>query len=280
MLKVIEQGAYMNQINKIGGGRFTAKTTYLGTRYECDAVIFADARQMKMEKVMYAIHRTPGNEGLTEGEIPELVGAPCTFDGSKAIKPLRDYDGNGFIKELLLENLRGINQAEMYMLEEMGIPDPISYEEYWRDKKENYCRPYTGRMPDIYEWPMHSDYLKHYRNRNLYNKYKQYTILSDGGDEAVVSGTYQDSFHEMYAQLTYSQSGRRITDFDMTLRRWPFAACFEMDHMCAGLFIGRDIDELSKRETGLLIGGSTGCFHLVDIVADMAKAARDLRDAK
>lgn len=44
MLKVIEQGAYMNQINKIGGGRFTAKTTYLGTRYECDAVIFADAK--------------------------------------------------------------------------------------------------------------------------------------------------------------------------------------------------------------------------------------------
>ena len=52
-----------------------------------------------------------------------------------------------------------------------------------------------------------------------------------------------------------------------------------MDHMAAGLFIGKKIDDLTKREVGSLIGGSEGCFHLVDIVADVAKAARDLKNA-
>ena len=66
---------------------------------------------------------------------------------------------------------------------------------------------------------------------------------------------------------------------DRFKRRWPFAACFEMDHMAAGLFIGKNIDDLTKREVGALIGGSEGCFHLVDIVADVAKAARDLKNA-
>ena len=280
MITVIEQGAYLTQINKTGAGKFTAKSAFLGTRFECDAVLFADACTMTIDRAAYCIHRTPGNQNLTEEEIPELSGAPCTFDGSRFIRSLPDYDGNGFIRELLTENLRSINQAEMYMLEEIGISDPMSYEEYWRDQKENYCRPYTGRMPDIYDWPMHSDYLKYYRNRNLYNKYKQYTIIGDGSDEAVITGTYQDSFHEMCAQISYSMNTGKITDVDMTLRRWPFAACFEMDHMWSGLFVGRQIDELTKKETGKLIGGSGGCFHLTDIVADMAKAARDLRKSR
>ena len=52
-----------------------------------------------------------------------------------------------------------------------------------------------------------------------------------------------------------------------------------MDHMAAGLFIGKNIDDLTKREVGASSGGSEGCFHLVDIVADVAKAARDLKNA-
>lgn len=67
-------------------------------------------------RASYAVHRTPKNDNLIEGDIPELVGQTCTFAANKIIKGLPDYDGNGFIKELLLENLRGINQAEMYML--------------------------------------------------------------------------------------------------------------------------------------------------------------------
>lgn len=278
MIKVIEQGAYMNRVDKLPDGKFMAECSYLGTRYECSVVLYFDAREMKTEKAFYSVHRTPQNDNLTEGEIPELVGGPCTFAASKIIKTLPDYDGNGFIKELLLEDLRGINQAEIYMLEEINIADPIEYEKKWLNEKVNYCRPYTGRMPGVYEWPNYVNSLNHYRTKNLYNKYKQYTLISTGGDEATISGTYQDSFHEMYAEMTYSLTDRMIIDFDMTMRRWPFAACFEMDHMASGLFIGKKIDDLTKKETGSLIGGSTGCFHLVDIVSDMAKAARDLKN--
>ena len=278
MIKVIEQGAYMNRVDKTPDGKITAECSFLGTRYECSVVIYADARGMKTEKVLYAVHRTPQNDNLVQDEISELAGETCTFGASGIIKSLPDYDGNGLIKELLLEDLRGISQAEIYMLEEIGVADPIEYEKIWLDQKVNYCRPYTGRMPGLYDWPHNVNSLNHYRTRNLYNKYKQYTIITEGGDEAVINGTYQDSFHEMHAQISYSMTGRQITGFDMTMQRWPYAACFEMDHTASGLFVGRNIDELTKREIGGMIGGPNGCFHLVDIVADMAKAARDRRE--
>ena len=279
MIKVIEQGSYMNRVDKLPDGLYSAECSYLGTHYECSVVFYIDARRMETVRASYAVHRTPKNDNLIEGDIPELVGQTCTFAANKIIKGLPDYDGNGFIKELLLENLRGINQAEMYMLEEMGIDGPIEYEKKWLNEKVNYCRPYTGRMPGLYDWPHYVNSLNHFRKQNLYNKYKQYTIISSGGDVVTANTTYQDSFHEMHAQLSYSLTTREITDFDMTMQRWPFAACFEMDHMAAGLFIGKNIDDLTKREVGALIGGSEGCFHLVDIVADVAKAARDLKNA-
>ncbi len=277
MIKVIEQGAYMNRIDKTPDGKITAECSFLSTHYECSVTIYADARGMKTEKVLYAVHRTPQNDNLAQGEIQELAGETCTLAASKIVKTLPDYDGNGYIKELILENLRGINQAEIYMLEEINVANPIEYEKIWLHEKVDYCRPYTGRMPGLYEWPNYVNSLNHYRTRNLYNKYKQYTVITEGGDDIFIDGAYHDSFHEMHAQLTYSATGREISEFDMTMQRWPFAACFEMDHTAAGLFVGKKIDDLTKREVGKLIGGSNGCFHLVDIVADMAKAAMDLR---
>ena len=123
MIKVIEQGSYMNRVDKLPDGLYSAECSYLGTHYECSVVFYIDARRMETVRASYAVHRTPKNDNLIEGDIPELVGQTCTFAANKIIKGLPDYDGNGFIKELLLENLRGINQAEMYMLEEMGIED-------------------------------------------------------------------------------------------------------------------------------------------------------------
>ena len=90
---------------------------------------------MKTEKVLYAVHRTPQNDNLVQDEISELAGETCTFGASGIIKSLPDYDGNGLIKELLLEDLRGISQAEIYMLEEIGVADPIEYEKIWLDSE-------------------------------------------------------------------------------------------------------------------------------------------------
>ncbi len=54
------------------------------------------------------------NDNLIEGDIPELVGQTCTFAANKIIKGLPDYDRNGFIKELLLENLGNQSGRDVY----------------------------------------------------------------------------------------------------------------------------------------------------------------------
>ena len=106
----------------------------------------------------------------------------------------------------------------------MGIDGPIEYEKKWLNEKVNYCRPYTGRMPGLYDWPHYVNSLNHFRKQNLYNKYKQYTIISSGGDVVTANTTYQDSFHEMHAQLSYSLTTRedygfRYDDAEMAVCR-------------------------------------------------------------
>ena len=98
MITVIEQGAYLTQINKTGAGKFTAKSAFLGTRFECDAVLFADACTMTIDRAVYCIHRTPGNQNLTEEEIPELSGAPALSMAAGSSVPCRimtEMDSSG-----------------------------------------------------------------------------------------------------------------------------------------------------------------------------------------
>lgn len=281
MIKVIEQGAYMSRVDKMENGLYLVESSFLGSRYECSVSFHVDGWKMETVKAFYSVHRTPQNDNLIESEIPELVGQTCTFSANKIIKTLPEYDGIGMIKELLLENLRCVNQAEMYMLEELGIEGgPLEYEKKWLGEKKDYCRPYTGRMPGLYDWPVYVNSLNHFRTKNLYNKYRQYTMITSDGINVTMNGTYQDSFHEMHAQIEYVRSTGEITDYDMTMVRWPFTACYEMDHQAADQFIGKNIHELTKRDIGGSIGGSHGCFHLVDIVADLAKAARDLHEVE
>ncbi len=47
MIKVIEQGSYMNRVDKLPDGLYSAECSYLGTHYECSVVFYIDARRME-----------------------------------------------------------------------------------------------------------------------------------------------------------------------------------------------------------------------------------------
>ena len=61
-----------------------------------------------------------------------------------------------------------------------------------------------------------------------------------------------------------------ISDFDLNAVRVPFPPCHDLDHSHAEDFVGKDIRAIKKREVGKILGGALGCFHFVDIVADIA----------
>lgn len=180
------------------------------------------------------------------------------------------------IRELCMENIRGIYQAEFYLLPERGYATLAEYERCWIDSKNDYCRPYNEPKPEIQDWPLHTGAPQHYRNVNLYNKYKQFMIIDNEDGTITAHGTYNDSAHEFYAVLEYGKEDGIITKFEETAVRVPYRACQELDHLYDEMFIGQNIKTFAKRDIGKICGGGMGCFHLVDIIADIADMVKEV----
>ena len=314
-MKILEQGAYMNYVNRLNENEVLSQAMLLNTQFEGSASLVFDVAEFKITQARWTIHRANDPDARGESELPDLLGKSAYIDGGKAIKKLPDFsrivksnpapgepvnedescscgcgctggesavsgedsEEWGKIKELLLECIRGAFQAEAFLLEYRGYSNVQDYEVFWQSDKKDYCRPYTGGMPGLEEWPIYIGSHGHYRKENLYNKYKSYCIIDRGSGKAYAIGTYNDSFHEMNVELNYDSQSGIIEDYDMTAVRVPFNPCTELSHTASELFIGKDIRSLAKRDVGKLIGGPMGCFHLVDIVADVAAAVRDLK---
>ena len=280
MIKALEQGVWINCSNSLNDKELISHAAFLTTRCEYRAVVCATKDKFEITQASYSIHRCPDMSKRREADIPELIGASVMRDRVKAIRNLKDFDDGGKVKELLTECIRGMIQSETYLTSELGYKTREEYEIFWRSDKAGYCRSYGDEMPPIDEWSIYIGAYEHIRVKNFYTKYKSYVILQENEDEAVISGTYNDSFHEMHSELTYNLASRNITAFDMAVIRAPHQACYELSHTAAESFIGKPIDSFSKRETGKIIGGSSGCFHLVDIVYDMVSAAMELPNGK
>jgi len=280
MNKVLEQGAWINYTNRLNDKELISQSMFLSTRYDCSATLCATTKGYKITQAYYSIHRCPDMSKRKEANIPELIGGSGHYDGVKAIKDLKDFGDDGKVKELLVESIRGLDQAETYLLEELGMKTREEYETHWQKGKNDYCRPYWGKMPGLEEWSTYIGAYDYNRTGNFYTKYKSYTIIQKNENEAIVSGTYNDSFHEMNSEITYNLTNRNISAFDMVVVRAPHTPCYELSHTAAESFIGKSIDALPKRDVGKILGGAPGCFHLTDIVFDMALAVKEFAGGK
>ena len=276
MIRVVEQGSWINYTNKLNDKELISQAMFLSTRYECSATLVATTKGFKITQAYYSVHRCKDRSKRIEESLPELIGGSAHYDGVKAIKELKDFGDDGKVKELFVECIRGLDQAETYLLEELGMKTREDFERYWQKGKEDYCRPYWGKMPGLEEWSTYIGAYDYNRSQNFYNKTKTYTIIQRNDSQIEVVGVYNDSFHEMHSEITYNISDRVITDFDMVVVRAPHDPCYELSHTSADSFIGKPITDFKKREVGKLIGNGPGCFHLVDIVSDMATAVMEL----
>jgi len=285
MIKILEQGAWINYTNRFGEKELISQAMFLSTRYDCSATICATSQGYKITQARYSIHRCPDMSKRAEGSLPELVGGSGHYDGVKAIRDLKDFGDDGKVKELLIESIRGLDQAETFLLEELGMKTREEYEIRWQnrvksDPKAYACRPYDGRMPGLEEWSTHIGAYDYTRTQNFYTKYMSYVILQKNEGETIVSGTYNDSFHEMHTELAFDAASRNIKAFDMIVVRAPHVQCHELSHASAGSFVGQSIDSFSKREVGKIVGGPPGCHHLVEIISTMASAVKEFQGAK
>lgn len=307
-MKVITQGTYSNTVRRDNAEECVSEAFLLTTDFEGFASLRYRADTFEITDARWAVHRAPDPERRGEGTAELLIGESAYIDDRRfSIRILPDYTycvdyqvpPGGWegvpahkqslqaepredvspewkqIRELFLEALRGAYQAEEYLVTERGMSSLIEYEQHWCALKPGYCRPYDpDNMPALELWPIHTGNIQHYHTNNLYNKIINY-ILLDEEDAMRALGVYHDSAHEMNMEFRIDRDGT-ILEYDTAAIRVPFAPCRELDHLNPPELKGKNIYHLTKREIGKILGGSAGCFHTVDILADITAALAGL----
>ncbi|MBR5228782.1 MAG: DUF2889 domain-containing protein [Firmicutes bacterium] len=294
MLKILKQGSYISRVERVGENEAYSDASLLSTDYECAVHIRFNVVTYEILEASWGIHRAPDMSRRGQGSAPQLIGeSGYIFDQKNSAAVLPDYSvpaesrGDGvtgewkIIRELFLEALRGAFQAEFFLFRERGYESTEQFEGAWQDGRGTYCRPYTVAMPTPDQWVRSRDAKEHVRDNCIYSKYKNFTFMDAGKDEAGAElvyalGTYSDTLHEMSGEMTFRRGDGVITDFDINVVRVPFPSCSDLDHTHAEDFVGKDIRAIKKREVGKILGGALGCFHFVDIVADLTEMSRDI----
>ncbi|MGN1349738.1 MAG: DUF2889 domain-containing protein [Anaerovoracaceae bacterium] len=287
-LRIIRQGIYENDVRRLSDTESVANSFLLTTDFEGSIALTIKNDTFEIVDAQWSIHRAPDMDRRGEGRAEMLIGdSAFTGDRRNHVKVLPDYSAGqtetpedpkavspewAHIRELYLEAMRGLLQAENYLLYERGFKGIIDYEESW----DSDCRPYHTEKPGVNEWPAYVGSFEHFRKRDLYNKYLQMTLMDNGDRTVTALGTYNDSFHEMSVCFVFDPADGIIQDLSLNHVRVPFKPCHDFQESFAERFIGLNIHDLSKREVGKLIGGSFGCFHFVDIIYDLVEMAAEL----
>jgi hypothetical protein len=240
-----------------------SEVTYCGTDREVCARLMVNPKTLIVQKAVWEIYRTPDEAGYKALDIPDMVGMEAYFGSGgnmrKALQPLQDP----FAGELFAEAVRGIIQAETFLLEERGYT-PASYEQYWTDFYKDTCCFFSNLDRVSLGWYEYIGYST--RGGILFNRMKS-QILSLYGDLYHLGGHINDSFHGVAVDLELERDTHRVKSARGGLLRAPDPVCKEAAVYMKQLE-GKLLSGMSKKYIAQLLGASNSCVHMVDLVFD------------
>lgn len=257
MSDILHRHWYTSVRRDPGATILDAKTVYCGTDSEVSARLLVDQTTFAITGADWEEY-SPTVEYV---ELPELLQVEAYFNCGPVLK--EKLAGLGvFPRSLFADTVRGIIQAETYLLKERGFNSAADYSNYWEKFYANSCRYYSNLHRINQKW---YEYAGGYRNRNLFNRFKSQVVSKDdhaGGYR--VSGLLSDSFHELSVNMLLDEN-LLITDCSGALLRAPDAVCQEAVSFLLKL-PGQQADNMDKKQTAALLGQGEGCVHLIDIV--------------
>lgn len=249
----------------------TAYSAIISTELEATASITVDVSSFEIKSANWNAYRTP--EGYTEigREITELNGIEAFMQAGPEVRKHLSNEMDGLVVTLINECIKGLIQAETYVYTERGYATAQEYDEYWRTFNNNYCRYFNNIDRLSSYW---TEYLGDcLRSNNLFHRNQQCSIFRTNPGNYMVTGQFIDSFHEIGLMFEAAEDGR-IIECTGNLLRGPDPVCFENDQHLAKLK-GKNILELDKKGLALDLGGSEGCFHILDMITEMSKALKE-----
>jgi len=200
--------------------------------------------------------------GETIFPLRQLCGVKAYLDGGAGLKlALNSLDKQA--AALFAEAVRGVVQAETYLLKERGFSSPSEYGRYWESMYAGSCRYYSnldriGRLWDEYVGSGE-------RSGQLFWRSKTCLLYSLGQNCFLTVASLADTFHELNVRLKTSDAIIQSAEADFL--RVPDPVCSEAASFLANL-AGKEFAQIRKKELAVSLGGGQGCIHLIDLVDD------------
>ncbi|MFZ5647401.1 MAG: DUF2889 domain-containing protein [Bacillota bacterium] len=263
-MKSINHSHWYTTVNVTGPGTLSGRTMFMSTELECAVTLSVDISTFRIQSATWEVYRGP--VGALSADLDGLKGVEAYFGSGEQLREavLKKYGQRAH--SLVSETVRGIIQAETFLIKERGYESPESYDQYWTNMYKNSCRYYSNLDRVSVHWADHISGQERF-NGNLYNKFKD-VLVSDCGDTYHIASSLSDSFHEVGINIILDKNSGAVLSADCRLLRAPDAVCFESGGFSQALS-GVKAAGLTKRDVARLLGGSQGCVHMIDLCYDV-----------
>ena len=264
MTNIFQRHWYTMVRRSRAGGLLDTQTVYRGTDGECVALLMVEPKTLK---IVTATWETYAPE-FTTVEVKGLEGVEAYFNCGPVLKETLAGLGE-FSRSLFAENVRGIIQAETFLLAERGFASPPEYTQYWDDFYVGACRYYSNLDRVSKKWHEHAGA---YRITGLFNRFKSQNVYIDEQEGYRVTGMFSDSFHELSVDLTLDPN-LLVIKANGVMLRIPDNVCSEALTYISTL-PGNRLNGLGKKQVAGLLGAGEGCVHLIDLVHDAVESVK------
>jgi hypothetical protein len=250
------------RVTDLGGGLVDALVHYVDPWFEVETRVVARARDYKVREATATICRTrEGLEGTGTLRFEGLVGAIAYAGVGRRIAEAVADDPTGLIRGLLLENVKALRQARLFVWEREGI-DPRDQMPLIEKLIKNSCIYFS--LPGSLESVVRPRQLQEMRRAQCLFARTRYSLMRWQGEEERVCAGLSDSYHEMAVEVHVK--GDRLTFVEGRILRAPHRPCFDAEGTYLRLRGIAPTAGPAAWEKRLL--GPDGCTHLADVARE------------
>lgn len=262
-MKNLFQRNWYTEVRRSNTGSLEAKTSYMDTHRETAARLMVDANSFIITEATWEEQRSLKPLLNRIRQVTPLYGAEAYLGSGPALKEAAAFLDDPLAAALFSETVRGIIQAETFLLKERGYRSEEDYDETWSNLYSGSCRYYSNLDRVTNSWYDHVG--ESTRAGNLFVRFKTQSLFDLSAGQYLLTGNLSDSFHEINVRLKLD--GPEVQEADGALLRAPDIICREAVPLLENLQ-GINLREISKKELAGILGKGQGCTHMIDLVND------------
>jgi len=243
-----------------------SEVTYCGTDREVHARLIVDPNTFLVKSANWETYRTPEGKGQRTLNLSQLEGMEAYFGCGGTLRQILAPLQEPYARALFAEAVRGLIQAETFLLKERGYPSKKTYEEHWYKVYRDSCRYFSNLDRISGGWYDYVGYSE--RLGVLFNRLRNMILFTREQDSAEcyhLYGQLCDSYHEVTVTLVLDRDSLEVLEAEGHFLRVPDPVCEEAIEFVHAVE-GKSLQGMQKKDLAHLLRGGDGCVHLIDLI--------------